>query len=49
MRRQRMRTHNEEGDIVAGERRQQVPEIGNHVLPVWSLSVATTIGIVARV
>jgi hypothetical protein len=32
-----------------GQRRQQIPKIGDHVLPSWSLSVETTIGMVARV
>jgi hypothetical protein len=46
---ERVRPHDEKAHAGVGERHEQVMEVGNHVLPAWSLRVATTIGMVARV
>ena len=44
-----MRANHKESDLVGDKCGQQIPEIGDHVLPAWSCSVATTIGMVSRV
>ena len=44
-----MRPDHVEANAVLGERRLQVAEIRDHVLPAWLSSVVTTMGTVVRV